>query len=218
MLPQHTEPEGNPVCIIPTVKYVSNGKNYSDVIIFPFELIGDRFQMTLKTSDWTRLGKYNVTLALSDTANFTIYWFTLEIFNTAPRFSQSGPVSQIVRLGTVSRYKMPRMQDDENNPIKVAFSNIPSFIKYENDFFIFSPIIYRTDLRIFVIKGDIRDSQPPPSGPLKTDFSFSLQVYNLAPSFRTPLLSQTIFLKTTVVYELPPIEDPESVSDSSIKI
>ena len=109
MLPPHTEPERSPVCIIPTVKYIGNGKNYSDVITFPFELIGDRFQMTLKTSDWTRLGKYNVTLALSDTANFTLYWFTLEIFNTAPRFMQNGPVSQILRLGTVDRYKMPRM-------------------------------------------------------------------------------------------------------------
>ncbi len=127
-------------------------------------------------------------------------------------------MNQLVRLGSVTNYKMPRMQDDENNPIKVTFSNIPSFIKYENDFFIFKPTIYRTDLGIFIIKGDIRDNYPPPNGPLKTDFSFSLQVYNLAPAFKTSLISQTIFLKSTVVYDLPGIEDQESVSDSAIKI
>ena len=97
-------------------------------------------------------------------------------------------------------------------------AQIPSFIKYENDIFIFSPITYRTDLGLFVIKGDIRERSHHDSGPLKTDFSFTLQVYNLAPTFKTPLRSQSIFLRTTVIYELPPIEDPESVSDSSIKV
>lgn len=56
---------------------------------------------------------------ISDSQYESYLPFDLEIYNTAPYFSQEVPVDQTMRLNNSLVYKLPHYKDDEGNPVTI---------------------------------------------------------------------------------------------------
>jgi hypothetical protein len=97
MLPPHIDPENNTVTINAESTLIRTGIKHK--VIQSFNLIGNAFEMNIFMNKIELIGKYNVTLDLSDTKNTTRYSFLLEIVNTPPRFSKEKPTKQRIQLG-----------------------------------------------------------------------------------------------------------------------
>jgi hypothetical protein len=75
---------------------------------------------------------------------------------------------------------LPTIVDEENNPITVVITTIPSFITFISDdnSFQIKPVNPATSIGMHVVKGYMTDSL------LQTDFEFKVSVYNNPPKFK----------------------------------
>lgn len=75
---------------------------------------------------------------------------------------------------------LPTIVDDENNPITLVITTIPSFITFNSgdNSFQLSPVNPATSIGMFFVKGYMTDSK------LQTDFDFIVSVYNNPPKFK----------------------------------
>ncbi len=104
----------------------------------------------------------------------------MKVTNSEPRFSKGKPENQRVQLSKELRYVLPSTVDDENNPVACVATAKPSFVTFDNSdcSFLISPTNPSTSLGIFNVKGYITDSQ------LLTEYSFTIEVFNLPPKFK----------------------------------
>jgi hypothetical protein len=122
------------------------------------------------------LGEYDVQLYLTDTNNFTLYNFKLEVTNGPPYWRSKKPTNQKVRLNEIKEFMIPEYVDDENNPV-IVIQSLPSFITFNNGKYTVKPTVPKSDIGLFIIKGQLSDSMAD------TDFSFSVRVFNDPPYF-----------------------------------
>ena len=77
------------------------------------------YQITFNPIPFSTLGVHTFKVIISDSLNESSLTFDLEIYNTAPYFSQEVPVDQTMRLNNSMVYKLPQYKDDEGNPVTI---------------------------------------------------------------------------------------------------
>ena len=100
---------------------------------------------------------------------------------------------------------LPSMVDDENNPISVILTSLPSFVTFKSSDYSFqiTPVNPSNSLGMFNVKGYLSDLK------LTTDFEFSIEVFNQPPKFKQypKNLKASIIVENT--FDLPLGDDEE---------
>jgi hypothetical protein len=141
-LPPFDDPEGNPVFIL-----LDSNPN----LINQYSLIKSE-SVVFYPTQWNMVGPYDVQLFLTDTNNFTVYTFKLEVTNGPPYWKSKKPGNQKVRLNDMKEFMIPEYVDDENNPVMIIQS-LPSFVTFNNDKYTLKPTVPKSDIGWFTIKG-----------------------------------------------------------------
>ena len=99
------------------------------------------------------------------------------------------------------------MVDDENNPISVILTSLPSFVNFKSSDYSFqiTPVNPSNSLGMFNVKGYLTDSK------LTTDFEFRIEVFNQPPKFKQypKNLKASIIVENT--FDLPLGDDEEGL-------
>ena len=99
------------------------------------------------------------------------------------------------------------MVDDENNPISVIMTSLPSFVTFKSSDYSFqiTPVNPSNSIGMFNVKGYLSDLK------LTTDFEFSIEVFNQPPKFKQypKNLKASIIVENT--FDLPLGDDEEGL-------
>ena len=99
------------------------------------------------------------------------------------------------------------MVDDENNPISVILTSLPSFVTFKSSDYSFqiTPVNPSNSIGMFNVKGYLSDLK------LTTDFEFSIEVFNQPPKFKQypKNLKASIIVENT--FDLPLGDDEEGL-------
>lgn len=135
------------------------------------------------------------------------YLFKIRMINTPPTFKTELKDRYRVQLNTDYFLRFPLTIDLERNPVFFRFTNLPSFLIFDNvdKILVMRPREPRTDLGRFKVTGMITDTNK------KTDFEFIVDSFNNPPMIKSPIEDKKVTLDETTVYSVPAIEDEEKL-------
>ena len=97
------------------------------------------------------------------------------------------------------------MVDDENNPISVILTSLPSFVTFKSSDYSFqiTPVNPSNSIGMFNVKGYLSDLK------LTTDFEFSIEVFNQPPKFKQYPKNLKASIIVENIFDLPLGDDEE---------